>query len=107
MIAAAVDAAALERLFDLYDERERAYQDFRKQRFVKGSQGQDVLNPLGRLITSLDNEIRQLEDRYGFSPRSRMNLGLELEEPDPAPASPATRTARSRPDPRTAKGAGK
>ena len=106
MLAPAVDDAAIERLFDLYDERERAYQDFRRQRFVKGSQGQDVLNPLGRLIASFDGEIRQLEDRLGFSPKSRLNLGIELEQPA-APATPSARSARSRSDPRAGKQAGK
>ena len=99
VLAPAVDAAAVERLFDLYDERERAYRDFTRKRFVEGSQGQQVLNPLGRLIASFDGEIRQLEDRLGFSPASRLRLGLELAPPDPPPASTRTRS-RARPDPR-------
>ena len=107
VLAPAVDGHAVERLFDLYDERERAYQDFRKQRFVKGSQGQDVLNPLGRLIATFDQEIRQLEDRLGFSPASRQRLGLELEEPEPpAAAAASSRSSRARKDPRVGKGAG-
>lgn len=105
VLAPAVDAHALERLFDLYDERERAYQDFRKQRFVKGSQGQDVLNPLGRLMSTLDGEIRQLEDRLGFSPASRLKLGIELPDQEPPPAP--RRSTRARPDPRVGKDAGK
>lgn len=104
VLAPAVDTAALERLFDLYDERERAYHDFRRQRFVKGSQEQDVLNPLGRLISQFDAEIRQLEDRLGFSPASRLRLGLDLTEPEPPPA--ARRSTRARPDPRMGKKAG-
>ena len=99
VLAPAVDAAAVERLFDLYDERERAYRDFTKRRFVEGSQGQQVLNPLGRLIASFDGEIRQLEDRLGFSPASRLRLGLELGEPEPPPEKTQARS-RTRPDPR-------
>lgn len=96
----AVDAAALERLFDLYDERERAYRDFAKRRFVVGSQGQQVLNPLGRLISAFDAEIRQLEDRLGFSPASRLRLGLELAEQEPPPQPRSRPTSRQLPDPR-------
>ncbi len=101
ILAPAVDAAAVERLFDLYDERERAYRDFSNRRFVEGSQGQQVLNPLGRLIVSLDGEIRQLEDRLGFSPASRLRLGLELPEPEKPSTTRSRRTSRARRDPRT------
>jgi P27 family predicted phage terminase small subunit len=73
------DRPALERLFTLYDERERAYRDFRKRRLVKGSTKQLVVNPLWRHATStLDPEIRQLEDRFGLTPRSRAQLGLAI-----------------------------
>lgn len=102
-----IDQAALERLFDLYDERERAYEGFRRERFVKGSQGQDVLNPLGRLISSFDGEIRQLEDRLGFSPASRLRLGLEIVEPEPSAAAGKRRSSRARSDPRLGRKAGK
>lgn len=106
VLAVAVDVGAAERLFDLYDERERAYRRFRKERFVDGSQGQKVLNPLGRLITSFDSEIRQLEDRLGFSPVSRMRLGIEITPIEP-PAPSSRRSSRSRPDPRLSKDAAK
>ena len=70
------DLPAITRLFTLYDERERAYRAFRKQRFIKGSQGQIVLNPIGRHMNTLDAEIRQMEDRLGLTPRSRLQLGI-------------------------------
>jgi P27 family predicted phage terminase small subunit len=107
VLAVAVDVGAAERLFDLYDERERAYRGFRKERFVEGSQGQMVLNPLGRLIASFDSEIRQLEDRLGFSPASRMRLGIEITPPEPPPATSKRKTSRDRPDPRLSKDAAK
>ena len=73
------DRPALERLFTLYDERERAYRAYRKQRLVKGSTKQPVVNPLWRHATStLDPEIRQIEDRFGLTPRSRAQLGLAI-----------------------------
>lgn len=103
VLAPAVDAPGLERLFDLYDERERAYQDFRKQRFVIGSQGQQVLNPLGRLVAVFDAEIRQLEDRLGFSPASRVRLGLELAAPDEPQAARKKGSRTTKADPRATK----
>jgi P27 family predicted phage terminase small subunit len=70
------DGHAVRRVFTLYDERDRAYREFRKERLVKGSQGQKVLNPLGRLMHELDAEIRQMEDRLGMNPRSRLQIGI-------------------------------
>jgi len=75
---AATDMPALERLFTLYDERHRAMRDFRKARLVRGSTGQPVLNPMGKLVKDLDGEIRQLEDRFGLSPQARLRLGIDL-----------------------------
>jgi P27 family predicted phage terminase small subunit len=72
------DVIALERLFCLHDERERAYRGYKKERLVLGSQDQRVLNPLGKMMTVLDTEIRQLEDRFGLTPRSRLQLGITL-----------------------------
>lgn len=66
----------IERLFFRYDERERAYRTVRKKgRLVFGSQGQLVQNPLLKYIDACDNEIRQLEDRLGLSPKSMAALG--------------------------------
>lgn len=70
------DLPAVERLFSLRDERERAYRTFRKHRLVKGSQKQWVLNPIARMVPVWDAEIRQLEDRFGLSARSRLQLGI-------------------------------
>lgn len=70
------DLPALHRLWTLYDERERCYRAFRKERLVPGSQGQLVLNPLGRQMSALDPEIRALEDRFGLTPMARQRLGL-------------------------------
>ena len=73
------DAPALVRLFTLYDERARAYIALRKgERVVTGSKGQPVLSPLYSAIATMDPEIRQIEDRFGLSPRSRLQLGVVL-----------------------------
>lgn len=70
------DIPALERLWRLYDERERSSRAARRQRIVVGSQGQPVLHPLLRYVAELDAEIRQLEDRFGLTPLSRLRLGI-------------------------------
>ena len=72
------DLPALVRLFTLYDERERAYRGYRSERLVKGSQDQLVLNPLARAMAVFDTEIRQLEDRFGLTPKARLALGIDL-----------------------------
>lgn len=72
------DLPALARLFSLYDERERAYRGYRKERLVEGSQGQRVLNPLARVMSTLDTEIRHLEDKFGLTPKARLELGIDL-----------------------------
>src|SRR5436309_1180615 len=62
------DMPALCRLFELYDQAERAQRSLRKQPFVDGSQGQPVLNPMAGFQKSLEGAIRQLEDRFGLTP---------------------------------------
>lgn len=74
------DMSAIIRLFTLYDERERAYRSYKKHPLVEGSQGQMVLNPMGRQMSVLDTEIRQLEDRLGMTPRARLQLGITYGE---------------------------
>ena len=70
------DIQVIERLWGLYDERERAYRDYKKERLVKGSQKQEVLNPMGRVWMGLDPQILALEDRIGLSPMARLKLGI-------------------------------
>ena len=72
------DMAAIERLFRLYDERERAYRWLRKQRLTAGSKGQPRLSPLASYVDMLDKRIEALEDRLGLSPRGRLQLGTGL-----------------------------
>ncbi len=74
------DLPALERLFLLRNERDRSFRAAGRSRLVAGSQGQPVLSPLLGYVASLDAEIRQLEDRFGLSPRARLQLGVTLGE---------------------------
>lgn len=67
------------RLFQRYDERERAYRTVKKQgRVTTGSQGQVVAHPLLKYMDACDAEIRQLEDRLGLSPRGMAQLGANF-----------------------------
>lgn len=75
------DLPALERLFALYDDLERSNAAVKKRgHMVTGSQGQAVLNPLLRHIQVTQAEVRQLEDRFGLSPRARLSLNVTLGE---------------------------
>jgi P27 family predicted phage terminase small subunit len=72
------DQSAIYRLATLIDERERIYKQAKKDRLVVGSQGQVVLNPLYSAMLKVDAEIRQLEDRIGMNPKSRVSLGIQI-----------------------------
>lgn len=79
------DSPALERMFRLYDERDRAGRTLRRQGpLVRGSQGQPVLNPVARYVAQCDAEIRSLEDRFGLSARARLQLGITVGDSTPS-----------------------
>lgn len=72
------DLPALERLFELYDDCSRYRTAIRKDQMVVGSQGQMVRNPFVKDLKDAQAEVRQLEDRFGLSPRARLGLNLTL-----------------------------
>ena len=72
------DVPAVTRLARLYDERERMRRTIGSNRVVQGSQGQPRPHPAFQTIASMDAEIRQLEDRFGLTPKARMTLGIAL-----------------------------
>ncbi len=80
VLVPASDLPALTRMFHLTDELERCRRAFREQRIVKGSMGQQVVNPLGSFMLSLAKEVRALEDRFGASVVSRLRLSIDLNE---------------------------
>ena len=74
-----VDLTAIERLFQLYDARARDLATIEKEGAVAvGSQGQPVRHPLARAVLEYGTEIGRLEDRFGVSPRGRLQLGLTV-----------------------------
>jgi P27 family predicted phage terminase small subunit len=71
------DHGALRRLFWLYDELVRLVDAVEATgRVVEGSQGQMRPNPLYKQIETFQAEARQMEDRFGLSPMSRLKLGI-------------------------------
>lgn len=68
---------AVERLWGLYDERERLARLARAEPFTAGKSG-PVPNPVWRQVRQCDSEIRQLEDRFGLSPMARLRLGVRF-----------------------------
>jgi P27 family predicted phage terminase small subunit len=71
------DEGAFRRLFRLYDEIDRMWDAVEETgRVVAGSQGQPRPNPLLKQIQEFQGEARQLEDRFGLSPMSRLRLGI-------------------------------
>lgn len=75
------DHEALRRLFRLYDEIERLWDGIEDMgRVVEGSQGQPRPNPLFKQVESFQAEARQLEDRFGLSPKARLQLGITFVE---------------------------
>ncbi len=83
-VAKAVDLDAdsqhLERWILYVDEWRRALAAFRRERFVTGSQGQPVLNPLAGYIGTLESAISKAEAEFGLGPLSRMRLGIATGE---------------------------
>jgi len=77
----ASDYGALRRLFWLYDEVERLiFAIGETGRVVEGSQGQPRANPLYKQVQEFQAEARQLEDRFGLSPKARLALGISFAE---------------------------
>jgi P27 family predicted phage terminase small subunit len=78
VVEADTDTAALRRLFTYYDELDRATRAVRRERFVEGSQGQPRLNPAAKYVLELEGSVRALEDRFGLTPKARLQLGVEF-----------------------------
>lgn len=73
------DLAALTRLFLLRDKARRYERAAKGNELVAGSQGQPRVNPLTKeLHSALYPAIAQLEDRFGLSPKARLQLGVTL-----------------------------
>ena len=74
------DVPDLERLWWLRDQEQRARAAYAKRPLVKGSMGQPVANPAGKMALEFMREARLLEDRFGLSPSARLRLGVTFGE---------------------------
>lgn len=72
------DRPALDRLFGMYDLRERMMRAYLADPFSRGSTKQLVVHPASREVASLDGRIQSLEDRFGITPAARLKLGIVL-----------------------------
>ena len=72
------DLPTLTHLFELYDERNRLLNAYKKKRVVEGSKGQVRVNPCLAQALSMDKEISVLEMRFGITPLGRSRLGLQF-----------------------------
>lgn len=70
--------SAIRRLFDMKDVQFRAFERYRKQPYVDGSQGQPVTNPAFAEAMKLETAIVALEDRLGLTPKAQANLGIAI-----------------------------
>jgi hypothetical protein len=77
-LTAPVDEPAIRRLFRYYDAQERAWRVFLKHPLVKGSQAQEVLNPLARFALQLEDRIGHLERQFGITAKARADLGISF-----------------------------
>jgi P27 family predicted phage terminase small subunit len=66
----------IRRLFELYDQRDRAMEIVRQALVVRGSKDQLRLNPVADLVTKLETIILRLETELGLTPMSRARLGI-------------------------------
>ena len=82
--AQAVDLPAFYRLFQFYDEVERANRVVARQGnaglLAEGSKGQAVINPLIQLTLKLEEKILKLEQELGLTPLARQRLGIAFGE---------------------------
>ena len=72
------DLPALHRLFRYYDDLERSWEIYLRDPEVIGSTGQTRISHFAKHIAELEPMIRALEDRFGLSPKARLELGVTL-----------------------------
>lgn len=79
-VAQEVALPAIRRLFELYDQRERAMELVRAALMVKGSMGQIRTNPAADYVLKLEPAILRLENELGLTPMAMTRLGIAVGE---------------------------
>ena len=72
------DLPALRRLFRMYDDLDRSWAIYLANPEVEGSTGQTRISHFAKHIAELEPLVRNLEDRFGLSPKARLELGVVL-----------------------------
>lgn len=72
------DMPALRRLFLYYEDIESSHAQYLATPIWSGSTGQDKISPFARHVAELEGAVRALEDRFGLSPKARLELGVTL-----------------------------
>lgn len=76
VVTLATDLPGLRRLFRYYDDLERTWALYRAQPEATGSMGQTKISHWAKHAHDTEAIIQRLEDRYGLSPKSRLELGV-------------------------------
>lgn len=79
-VAQEVSLPAIRRLFELYDQRERAMEIVRTAMMVKGSMNQIRMNPAADYLLRLEPAILRLENELGLTPMAMARLGIAVGE---------------------------
>lgn len=74
------DMPRLSRWILYCDEWFRLMREYRRNRIVRGSVGQMVMNPAFAAAMHLEKEIGKIEERFGLTPLDRMRLGITFSE---------------------------
>lgn len=78
---ASTDAYVIERYVSMQVRRSKIMATLEVDGWTSvGSQGQEILHPLARLLGDLEGKLPALEDRLGLSPEARIRLGLAVAE---------------------------
>lgn len=74
------DVYVIERYATLQERRRRLLDQIGDDYLGVGSQGQDVLNPLVRVVQDIEGKLGALEAVLGLSPEARLRLGISAAE---------------------------
>ena len=84
VVDATTDMPAVLRLFRAYQRHDHLTAEVTKRPFVQGSKGQPVVTPAAKLLDTTTREIERMEDRFGLTPKSRLQLGIEDKSTGPS-----------------------
>lgn len=75
-----VDRLVIDRYFELMDERDRAWANYRRKKVGIGSTGQAQVSHWWRVLTDCERMCIGMEAQLGIGPLSRMRLNISFAE---------------------------